>query len=266
MAIVMRTTASLCASAAMLPSVATAQPVDAWQFEASLYLYLPSVDGKTTFPQGPLVVEAKNILNSLQGAFMGSFEARRGPWGGFTDFVYVDFGQSKSGTRDLSVGGVPLPVDVSANLSLDLKGVAWTVAGTYRAVPDPISPVDVFAGARLLDIKQSVAWQLSGNLGPISPPGRGGNQEVHVRNWDAIVGVKGRLGFGAERKWFAPYYLDVGTGNSDLTWQATAGVGYAFRWGDVVASWRYLEYRPGGGKEVEKLSFSGPAVSAVFHW
>ena len=197
---------------------------------------------------------------------MGSFEARRGPWGGFTDIVYVNFGNNKAGTRDLSVGGVPLPADVSANVDLDLKGFAWTIAGMYRVVPDPVSPVDVFAGARLLDIKETLAWQLSGNLGTIPLPGRGGNQEVDATNWDAIVGVKGRFGLGSDRKWFVPYYLDVGTGESEFTWQAWAGIGYSFGLVEVVGSWRYLDYHMKSGKAIESLSFNGPAVSVVFRW
>jgi hypothetical protein len=38
-----------------------------------------------------------------------------------------------------------------------------------------------------------------------------------VNNWDAIVGLKGRATFGEEHRWFVPYYLDVGTGESSLT-------------------------------------------------
>ncbi len=47
---------------------------------------------------------------------------------------------------------------------------------------------------------------------------------------------------GDERKWFVPFYVDVGTGQSKLTWQINAGVGYQFDWGALVASWRYLDY------------------------
>jgi len=35
------------------------------------------------------------------------------------------------------------------------------------------------------------------------------------------------MAFGESRKWFVPYYLDVGTGESDLTWQAMGGIGYS---------------------------------------
>ena len=261
----------LCACAALLPATAAAQTSDPWKFDASIYLYLPSVDGTTRFSQGggggsDVSIDSGNILDSLETAFMANFEARRGVWGGFTDFIYVDFSQSKSGFRDLTIGGAQLPVGAGADARYDLKGMAWTLAGTYRVVPDARSPVDILAGARMLDIKQKLGWQLSGNVGSVPLPGRAGNLEAKARNWDAIVGVKGRMAFGAERKWFVPYYLDIGTGESDLTFQAMAGIGYAFGWGDVVASWRYLGYEMKSGSNVEKLNFNGPALAAVFHW
>ena len=264
-----QTAVALGAAALLLPAIAVGQTAEAWQFEAAIYGYLPTIGGKTTFPQtgagSDVTVDPAKVLESLNFAFMGSFGVRRGPWGAFTDVIYLDLGNSKSATGDLSIGGTPLPADASANLKFDVKGTVWTLAGSYRVFDDATSPVDVFAGARLLDLKQKLDWQLSGNIGPIPLPGRAGSQEVSVSNWDALIGVKGRVALGAERRWFLPYYLDIGTGNSDMTWQAVGGVGYAFGWGEVVGAWRYLDYRTGSSK-IESVSFSGPAVAAVFHW
>ena len=86
---------ALAAAAALLPSRAAAQSADAWQFDAALYLYLPSVGQKTQFGQSgsgsEVSIDPSKILDSLNRAFMGSFEARRGVWGFYTDIVYVDF-------------------------------------------------------------------------------------------------------------------------------------------------------------------------------
>jgi hypothetical protein len=78
--------------------------------------------------------------------------------------------------------------------------------------------------------------------------------------------VRGRLAFGTNREWFVPYYVDVGTGNSDFTWQAIGGLGYAFKWGDVIAAWRYLDYNMKSGSRIESMNFNGPAVAVAFHW
>ena len=254
----------------VLPSTAVAAAPDQWQFDGALYIYLPTIGGTTTFPQpgagSNVSVDASKILDNLKMAFMGSLGARNGAWGAFIDVLYMDLGNSKSGTRGLTVGGTPLPAAASADATFDLKGTVWTLAGSYRIVAEPATPVDLFAGMRMFDMKETLRWQLNGNIGSVPLPGRAGDQEASLTNWDAIIGVKGRFALGAERKWFVPYYLDVGTGNSDQTWQAMGGVGYAFQWGEVVAAWRYLDYKMKSGSKIESINFDGPAIAAVFHW
>jgi hypothetical protein len=175
-------------------------------------------------------------------------------------------GGSKSGTRDLTIGGAQLPAGVSANASLDIKGTVWTLAGNYRVPAMPETGFDVFAGARLLSLKERLGWEFSANVGPIVGPGQTGGSELKLDNWDGIVGVKGRLNFGPSREWFVPYYVDVGTGDSNLTWQGIVGIGYAFRWGEVVAAWGYLDYNMKSGQRIEGLNFNEPAVGVAFRW
>ncbi len=262
--------AALSASAAVLPSAALAQTSDNWQFQGTLYGYFPTIGGTTRFPArtggSDVSVDAETILKDLKFVFMGSLEARKGRWGAFTDVLYMDLGNSKSGFRDFSVDGRPIPVDASASADFDLKGWVWTLAGTYRVVSDPGVSMDVLAGARLLDVTQKMSWNLSGNIGSIPVQGRAGDVEASLSDWDAIIGVKGRVAFGADRKWFVPYYLDVGTGESDLTWQAMTGLGYTFSWGDVLGAWRYLDYNMKSGKAIESLNFNGPMIAFVFRW
>jgi hypothetical protein len=83
--------------------------------------------------------------------------------------------------------------------------------------------------------------------------------------WDAIVGVRGRFNFDQSR-WFVPYHLDVGTGESDLTWQASVAVGYAFDWGDVQAAYRQVGYHFDASSPLQRLTFTGPLVSVGFKW
>ena len=262
--------AALGTAAACLPSVAAAQSADAWQFDAALYLYLPSVGEKTQFGQSgsgsEVSIDPSKVLDSLNAAFMGTIEARRGQWGLYSDLVYVDFSNSVSGNRDLTVGGQPLPIGAAANVSFGITGTAWTVAGTWRLVPDRFAPFDVLAGARMIDMKETLSWQTTGNIGPIAGPGQSGNKEARARHWDAIVGVKGRWALGSERKWFVPYYADIGTGETKFTWQAIAGIGYAFGWGEIVGAYRHLDYNMKSGQAIHRLTFDGPAVAAVFHF
>ncbi len=261
--------AALAAFAFISPSASQAQANDDWTFQASIYGYLPSISGSTTFSptgaSGSATVDVGTILDNLKFTFMGTLEAQQGPWGMFTDVIYLNLGNSKAQTRAIGVGGV-LPADVSANVDFDLKSWLWTLAGEWRAVSTPEYRLDVIGGARMLDIQQKLNWQLSGNVGPIALPDRSGARSVDMRNWDAIIGAKGRATFGERRQWFLPYYLDVGAGDSKLTWQAMVGVGYTFGWGDLVGVWRYVDYQMKSGKPIESMNFNGPAIAAAFRW
>ena len=260
----------------LLPTLAAAQATQPgwesgkWQFAATLYAYLPSIGGKIAFPVdaggASINVDADAIIDNLNFTFMGAFDAHNGRWGVFTDLLYLDVSGSSSNTREFSIGRIGLPASTTADLSLDLKGLVWSLAGEYRVVSDAAWTVDVLAGARLFDVKPTLGWSINGDLGPISIPSRSGSKEVDESVWDGIVGVKGRYRFGENRAWFVPFYLDVGTGQSDLTWQGATGVGYSFRWGDALAMWRYLDYNFKSGKVIEDMSFNGPMLGVTFRW
>jgi hypothetical protein len=259
---------ALCVCSLFVPIGAGAQTSEAWEFEASLYGYFPTITGTTTFPPqsgaDEVSVDAGKILENLKFAFMGSFEARRGPWGAYTDLLYMDVGDTKTQTRAITIGGTQLPANASASLEFDLKTTGWELAGSYRALSVAEYALDVIVGTRVLDIQEKLNWQLSGNISSTPLPDRAGSRQASLTNWDAVVGVKGRAGIGNAHHWFLPYYLDIGTGESQFTWQIMAGLGYTFTWGDILANWRYLDYQMKSGDRIERLSFSGPSIAATF--
>jgi len=255
----------------MLPLSAQAQmKADELEWALSIYGWLPSVSGQTAFPAGgtgPSVsVDADKLLENLKFAFMGTLEVQRGPWGVWTDVIYLNLGNSVSATRDFILPQRAIPADVTANFDYDLKAWLWTIAGTYSLIKKPEYSLQALLGARMIDAKQSLDFDFSGNIASLGLPARSGSAEVTMTNWDAVIGVKGRASFGDGLKWFVPYYLDVGTGQSKLTWQGIVGVGYAFSWGSIVGAWRYLDYEFKSGSPIENISFNGPAIGLMFRW
>jgi hypothetical protein len=252
-----------------LLQTACAQSTDAWQYQGTLYVFAPSIGAETTFPESgggsSASIDGEDILNALEFAFMGAFEARRAEWGVLTDLIYLILGASASGSRDLALGGEVLPAGVAADLDYDLQGWSWTLAGEHRILAGRHT-LDVLAGARLLDIESGLKWQLTGNVGAVPIADRQGDRSSRIDNVDAIVGCKGRLTFGEHDTWFVPYYVDVGTGESDLTWQAMAGLGYSFAWGDVLGAMRWLDYDFQSGSTIKTLRFNGPTVAVAFRW
>lgn len=255
--------------AGLAPAALSAEEIsNSWEFAATIYGWFPDIGGDTTLPFGDssIDVDVSTILDHLKMTGQGSFEFHKGRWGAFTDLIYLDIGDSKSQTRQIEIGGNPLPAGVTANANLDLKTVIWTLAGSYRFVSSPEASVDLLVGARLASMKENFDWQFTGDFGSLTPPPRTGSREESVDQWDGIVGIKGRFALGADRSWVIPYYADIGTGDSDLTWQAMLGLGYAFGWGDVGIAWRYLDYDLNSDGPIKDLNFNGPALGVALRW
>jgi hypothetical protein len=243
---------------------------DDWRFRAALYGYFPQLDGTTEFPSGAagpdIRIDSSTLIENLKFAFMGTFEAQKGKWGLLVDWFYSDVGGDGAASRDFSLGGRAVPADLTANLSLDVKTNLVTLAGTYALLESPDHSMNVLAGARVLSVDQTLNWAFTGSVGSTGLPGRAGVTDISVTNWDAIVGVRGRARFGDDSRWFVPYYLDAGAGDSSFTWQGIVGIGYAFGWGEVAAAWRYIDYNFKSGTPLQSLSFNGPAVGVIFNW
>lgn len=256
---------------------ASAEPIsDAWRFRAVIYMWAPKITGDATFPsrdaappgetEAEIDMSFKEIIDHLKMTGMGTLEVQKGRWGAFTDVVYMNVGGTRTRTRDRTIDGVPLPVGTTLNTGLDLKSWIWALAGSYRVQATPESEMDVFAGARMLTVTPRLTYDFSADVGPFTGPGRTGSRTVKAKDWNAIVGVKGRAGIGANREWFIPYYLDVGTGDSQLTWQGAGGIGYAFHWGDVIATYRYLHYNFKSRENVDDLTIRGPLLGVTLRW
>jgi len=226
-----------------------------WEYGLSIYGWLPSISGNLNYSppgsSGDINVDAEQILDSLQFTFMGSFEARNGVWSGFTDVIYLDL----SGDKSKSVG---LADGTALDADLELTGWIWTLGGSYTAWREQKSHLDLLAGVRLLSLDTEV--KLSGG-GPLQ---RDRSLSDSLDLWDGIIGVKGRIALNYG--WFLPYYFDVGTGDTDLTWQAMGGVGYAFDWGEVSLSYRYLEYDQGDDELLQDIGFGGAKLGVAFRF
>jgi len=222
---------------AFAPSCVIAQnAADDWKFAASLYGWAPDIGGQVQFPSGAagtIDVDVGAILEHLKMTAQGSFEARKGRWSVFTDVIYLDVGDSSTRTRNLELAGRPLPAGVTAAMDFDLKSLFLTLAAGYRVAQSDNATLDVLLGARYARFEETFDWEFTGSFGATTPPPLTGVQEATIDHWDAIAGVRGRFTLGAGHNWIVPYQFDVGTGDSESSWHAMVGLGYAFGWGDV---------------------------------
>jgi hypothetical protein len=255
---------------------------DGWSFRLTPYIWLPRIDGslKHGLPPGSggspeISVGPTDWLDLLNAGLLVSGTASKGRFSLYSDVVYLSL-TSKNDGRVLSVDdtitvpGTRIPIPISANLNLDtrtdLDGLTWTIAGGYEVVSTETSSMTAFLGARYFGVDTTASWDLTAE---ISIPGTGvilpaqGQIGTDVDLWDALIGVRGRFDFG-KSQWSTRYHLDVGTGDSDLTWNAMAGLSYAFGWGELLLAYRHLEYDQSENKLLQDFSFSGPGIGVTF--
>jgi hypothetical protein len=245
----------------------TTEP-DSWQFAVTAYGYLPAISGTAYFPVpgtgASFNLNQSDLINNLKMTFMGTFDARHGRWGFFTDVLYVDLGRRHTNVHDFTIGDVGIPADTTSDVSIDMKTWIVNAAGEYRVLGEQGgSTLDAVMGVRYVSFKERLEWNFTGSLGSLPEAARTGDQQISINVVDGIVGVKGQL--RGDGNWMMPFYLDVGTGSAQFTWQGAIGLAYMFHWGELGLLYRYIDFRFNSSK-LQNLTIAGPMVAATFRW
>jgi hypothetical protein len=137
--------------------------------------------------------------------------------------------------------------------------------GGYTVLQGDWGHADIVGGFRLFSLNAETNIRLAGDVtapGGSASLNRNAKLSDSATLFDGVIGMRGRLGIG--KGFYAPYALDIGTGSSTLTWQASAGLGYQFSWGGVALGYRHLSYEQSSKNLVQDLSFSGPFLALNF--
>jgi hypothetical protein len=232
------------ASLAVVPAYGQSKS-DSWEYTATLNLWGAGVQG-TTQSGAVIDISFSDILDNLDFTFMGTFEARKAKWSLLADMVYLNMSADQS-------GNLPGPGGALARLDVGVEGVVLGLGAGYNLADTERGVHDFVFGARYLNLDTSLKFTIGERNAGTSESGG---------IWDGIVGFRGRANL--QGKWYLPYYVDIGTGQSDMTWQALAGVGYKYNWGDLVFSYRHLEWEFDADSPIKDINFSGPNVQ--FKW
>lgn len=251
--------AVLCAGALAFGPASTwaADASDDWRYSGSIYLWGAGIKGETAGGAN-VDVSFDTLIRNLNMAFMGAFEARKSAWSWGVDVVYLNVGADDGGTVPVSLEPGST-VDVQADASVKIKGWVLNLFGAYNVAQTEQASLDVLLGARYLNL------ELDFDLGLAAAQYRVA-REISASNdsWDGVIGVKGRVNLN--ERWYLPYYVDMGTGQSDFTWQALGGVAYSFDWGDVSLAYRHIDWEFGSSSKVDNINFSGPVLAATWHF
>lgn len=249
-----------------------------WSFEIAPYLWLPTVSANLRYNvptnfggTADVRAEADDYFANLNAALALAGTVRYDRFSLMTDIMYVSASAGSSRVESVNIADIrrdPISSTLNSGGDSTLKTTLWTLAGGYTVASGAWGNVDVLAGFRYLGIDSTTDYNLAvtlvgprGNAGPTF--GGAGRLSATDNIWNGIVGVRGRINI-AESGFFIPYYLDLGTGNSNFTWQTFAGVGYQTGWAGVQLGWRYMSYDQGGSSVVQDLTMSGAYLAVNF--
>ncbi len=111
---------ALCAGAmAIVPNTVSAAdpgPSDDWQLKAGMYLWGAGIKVETA-AGSDVDISFDDLINNLNMAFMGDFEARKSKWSLAADLIYLNVGAGGGGSVPISeVPGVSFGVDADVKL------------------------------------------------------------------------------------------------------------------------------------------------------
>jgi hypothetical protein len=225
---------------------------DHWQFEVQSYLWAAGIDIEPV-KGDDIEITFNDIIDDLDIAVMGSIGARKGKCLVISDLIYMNLNDSSSSTLQLGPGpaSIGLDVDVKMKTWINNLGVGYTV---YRS---DTWMLDVVGGSRFLYLD----LELDADIGRFD--GKWSETESY---WNGFVGLKSQIAL--TDKLNLDSYVDVGTGDNDLTYQAQLGIHYQLgNWG-ILAGYRYIAWEfdksDNMGEVVDTLEVKGPYLGARY--
>ena len=244
----------------LLPQQSRAEGID-WTIAP--YLWGSGVGLDITVNDDPVIgvdVPLSDLIDKLDGVFMGHFEGRGERFGVFFDTISLSLADSNV----ITIGpGGPIIGDVTTDSSLKLK--LYELGGAYRIGDDSPGSVafDILLAARLVDIDQNIDLILPG---PAATPG---NLSIAISETDVVLGA--RLIGKFTEKWHYKLRADVGGGGTDGTFNALGTVGYTFGQTGLFSldlGYRYMtievKSQQNGTRTETDITMSGPLFGFIF--
>lgn len=230
-------------AAVAMPGTAAAE--SDWEYTAKLYGWFPGVTTTVETPIGEVEAEVDfdEILETLDLAFLGAIEARKGRLSLIGDLQFFDVSAETERAPGAFTGA-----------DIDSQLVIFSAYATYALVDSDDLRFDVGGGLRYNG--SSVEAQL------LEEGGTSGPSFEDDGGWtDILLAARVRSQF--TDRWYGTGYADVGgfgiEDSSELTWQVSAGLGYEFNdtW-SMVGGYRHYSVEHGDDLVTATVEVSGP--------
>ncbi len=243
---ILTTAAAFSIIALASPQYASAQSGDKWDHMLGVYLWGTGIEGETTVGPitAPVNITFSDALDNLDSALMLHYEGHKGEWGILSDVLHI--GLDPEATLP---NGAPAAVDLTNNVV--------EFGGIYK--PQSSEVFELLFGIRYTEL------EINATIGAAP------KASLVDEEWvDAFVG--GRLIGQLSDNWRLIGRADVGAGDSDLVWNATASIDYRFS--DRVSAlfgYRWLDYdydngERGANRFTYDARYEGPMGAVVFYW
>lgn len=239
------------------------------------YLWLPSLRSnvKYTVPKLPtgaggaafatnVQVGPSDYLTNINAAGEFSFNVRKGDMELLGDYIFANLSSNGTFYTTLTgpVGKIRVPAKLVTNARIATS--IWELAAGISLAHGHNADANLFIGWRQFPFTTTLAYNAT--IGSRVQLTRSGSVRIAPLANDVIFGFNGKIFAGDH--WFAPYYIDMGVGATQQTWQGYTGAGYAFNHGQtLVVAYRSLNYYGfASSSPVQKINMWGPLLGYTF--
>lgn len=221
---------------------------DEWEWRLEPYAWAASIgtDMRTFRPpvDGSTETSFSDILDKLDGVFMGRVEGRNESYGVFVDFIYLGVGQGRDGRVFTT--------------ETDLDTRVADAAFSWRFARERDRGLDVYAGARFIDL------DLTTRFTPVLPRLQPRTLDVEKSYLDLLLGA--RYTWQGEGRWGLTLDGDGSLGQTQGTWNASATGSYRTGNGAWLFGYRHMEAELGNSNANVRIILSGPVFGYSFRF
>jgi opacity protein-like surface antigen len=220
-----------------------------WTFDVSAYLWTNDTTVTSDTPLGEVetTLSFRDAIEDLQFAFMGTVEARNGPWSVIGDLLYFKLADTAS-----TPAGV-----VFSDVEAESKITVVSSYLTYRVYEDANVAVDLGGGLRAFWTSVDTTFEGAG-----APTESFSSDKDFI---DPVVAARVRMAFN--ENWFGTLMIDGGGYDGSSTWQVLATVGYSVNdsWA-IQGGYRYMQAEWDTDFGETSIEFSGPILGATYRF
>ena len=225
-----------------------AQQSSGWEWMVEPYAWAASIgtDMRTITPPTDADSDSSfsDVIDKLDGVFMGRVEGRTDRYGMFADFIYLG----------LADGSQRRVLRTDTDLDTRLLDLAFSV----RVGGERDSGLDLYGGARYIDL------DLTTEFVPDNPAFAARTFDAGESYLDFLAGA--RYTWPLAERWSLTLRGDASFGETDGTWSASAMAGYRTGNGAWLFGYRYMEAEFGNDNADITLDLGGPVVGYGFRF